>query len=145
MALLNLLLAGTLLRQACRRWPDAGQQALFALPAIALCAAFYPHYWYRAVGEVTALLLLGNAAFLLAVRAGQPLPWKAVAIAGLCAGLAATSKSMALLACGGLAAALWVDWICMQRQRQSWRNWLLLCSAMCLPYALFTLYQAIAA
>lgn len=141
MAALNILLLFGLLYQSRRYWPEPSQHFLFMLGTLTLFTVLWPHGWYRAGGEVTSALLLANAALLLArhLRQDQQLSWKAAAGAGFMAGLAGTSKQLALLGCLGLATAAWL--LVVLQQRTAWRQSLLLCLAMALPYALFMLYQ----
>lgn len=141
MAVLNVLLLFGLLWQSRLYWPNPSQHTLFMLSTLTLFACLWPQDWYRAGGEVTSALLLANAALLLArqLRDSWELDWKTALGAGLLAGLAATSKQLALLACAGLATAVLL--FTALQHGHGWRNNLLLCLGMALPYALFVLYQ----
>lgn len=143
MATLTLTLLLVLVWQSRRYWPDTSQYALFMLPALALFAALYPHAWYRAIGEIPATLLLTCAALLIArsLRDNPYLDWKTALTAGLLAGLAATSKQLALLACAGLVLATWLLVAHRQHIVAHGRNSLLLCLGMALPSGFFALYQ----
>lgn len=143
MATLNVLLLFGVLLQSRRYWPELSQHTLFMLPLLALFASLWPHSWYRAGGEVTAALLLTNAALLLAtsLREHSTLDWRTALLAGLLAGLAATSKQLALLACAGLACAIFFS----PQFHVRWKIRLLFCLSMALPYGAFTLYQQLAA
>ncbi|HEY9035705.1 MAG TPA: hypothetical protein VIM96_03235 [Pseudomonadales bacterium] len=138
---INLLLLAMLLIQIHRHWTTPVARALFVIPLIVLFISIYPHYWYRAIGEITSLLLLTNAAFLAACD--RPPTHRRYLLIGLLAGLACTTKSLSILATTGLAITLLVDqFLRGHRTRQDGMRWLLMCLCMALPFVLFECYQA---
>lgn len=142
MALMNLGLLTWLSLLLCQRYPGYRGQVTMALLLLAF-SAFYPHYWYRAMGEIPVVLLLMISAFHLVNATSSTDRFRLfMLLGGLTAGLAVAAKTLAMLAVIGLWSAWVIAMLC--KNRSGWRPVVLgtacFCLPLILPYAAFGIY-----